>query len=53
MISAERYAKDNGCAGAAAAMNIRASTYETFTVTCATGDPRLVRCDDGVCRELK
>lgn len=53
MISAERFAKDNGCGGAAATMNIRAPTYETFTVTCATGDPRLVRCDDGVCRELK
>jgi hypothetical protein len=53
MFNAERLAKDSGCASPVATMNIRASTYETFTVTCASGDPRLIRCDDGVCRELK
>lgn len=53
LVNAERLAKDAGCTGAAATMNIRAATYETFTVTCATGEPRLIRCDDGVCRELK
>lgn len=52
-INAERFAKDNGCTGAAATMNIRAATYETFTVACAGGDPRSIRCDDGVCRELR
>jgi hypothetical protein len=53
MVNAERLARDGGCAGPAATMNIRASTYETFTVACTAGDPRLIRCDDGVCRELK
>lgn len=53
MVNAERLARDAGCVGPAATMNIRAPTYETFTVTCAGGDPRLIRCDDGVCRELK
>jgi uncharacterized protein YceK len=53
LVNAERLAKDAGCTAAAATMTIRAATYETFTVTCATGDPRLIRCDDGVCRELK
>lgn len=53
MVSAERFAKDSGCATPAATMNIRAATYETFTVACAGGDPRSIRCDDGACRELR
>jgi uncharacterized protein YceK len=54
MYTAERFAKDNGCTGAVASLNIKSQTYETFTVACTSGDPRLVRCDDGAaCRELK
>jgi len=53
MMNAERQAKDNGCSVVASTMNIRAATYEIFTVTCATGDPRSIRCDDGICRDLK
>jgi uncharacterized protein YceK len=54
LIAAERFAKDGGCLSAVATMNIRSSTYETFTVSCTSADPRLVRCDDGTgCRELK
>jgi hypothetical protein len=53
MFTAERFAKDAGCASPVATMNIAAATYETFTVACAKGDPLSLRCDDGVCRELK
>ncbi len=53
MISAERFAKDSGCGGPAATMSVRTPTYESFTVTCANSDPRLIRCDDGQCRELQ
>jgi hypothetical protein len=53
LFSAERFAKENGCASAAATLNIKAPTYETFTVNCSTGEPRSIRCDDGVCRELR
>jgi hypothetical protein len=54
LLNAERYSKDMGCVSAVATMNIRAPTYETFSVTCSGGDPRSIRCDDGgACRELK
>jgi len=53
MISAERFAKDSGYGSAAATMSVRTATYESFTVTCANSDPRLIRCDDGQCRELR
>jgi hypothetical protein len=53
MVSAERFAKNGGCESPVAKLSIASSTYETFTITCAKGDPLLVRCDDGICRELK
>jgi hypothetical protein len=53
MVNAERFAKVSGCTSAVSTMSVQTPTYETFTVTCANGDPRLIRCDDAVCRELK
>ena len=49
--AAERFAKDTGCSSAAATLSVKAATYETFTVACSSGDPRVVRCDDGACAE--
>ena len=51
--SAERFSKDAGCIGPVATLNLRTPTYETFTITCSGGDPRSIRCEDNVCRELK
>lgn len=53
MFSAERFAKAGGCTSPVAAMTLRAPDSETFTITCATGDPMIVRCDGGACREMK
>ena len=49
---AEQYAKTNGCVGAAATMNIRTATSETFTLTCSNGAALSVRCDP-TCRDLQ
>jgi len=51
--SAERFSKDAGCIGPVATMNLQTPTYETFTITCSGGEPRSIRCEDNVCRELK
>jgi hypothetical protein len=53
LILAQDYARDGGCASPVATMNLRAGWAETFTITCATGDARTVRCEYGTCRDLK
>ena len=52
LFTAERFAKGTGCESAAATMNIRTATYETFTVTCSNGEAISVRCEND-CRVLK
>ncbi len=49
---AEQYAKANGCVGAAATINIRTATSETFTLSCSNGAALSVRCDPN-CRDLQ
>ncbi|MEO8677110.1 MAG: hypothetical protein ABI569_16160 [Casimicrobiaceae bacterium] len=51
--NAERLAKDTGCGMAIATLNTRTTTVETFNIACDSGDPRLIRCDDSGCREMK
>jgi hypothetical protein len=53
MFNAERFAKDSGCPAPVASMTIKAPTYEAFTIACGADVPRLVRCDDSSCREMK
>jgi len=53
MFAAEKFAKAGGCTTPIAVMNIRTSSSETFTVGCTGGDSVMVRCEDGICRELK
>ena len=53
MFAAERFSKTLGCEHPVAHMNIQTATNETFTVECENGEPRLIRCDGGECRELK
>lgn len=53
MFSAERFAKASGCMSPVAAMSLRAPDSETFTITCAAGDPMIIRCDGSACREMK
>jgi hypothetical protein len=52
LFSAERFAKTLGCIGAAATMNIKTASAETFTVTCSAGAAISIRCDPA-CRELQ
>jgi hypothetical protein len=53
MFAAERLAKTLGCDRPATQMNVQTATSETFTIACATGEPRFIRCDGSECRELK
>jgi hypothetical protein len=53
LILAQEYARGGGCVSPVATMNLRAGWVETFTITCATGDARTIRCDYGTCRDLK
>jgi hypothetical protein len=53
MLSAEQYAKANGCQAPAAAMSLASPGSETFAVNCAGGGPMMIRCDYGTCRALK
>jgi hypothetical protein len=52
MVSAERFAKANGCPAPAAAMILKAPFNETFSVTCPNGSTILVRCENDACRGL-
>jgi hypothetical protein len=53
LFNAERLAKDRGCQQPAAALGVASAGYETFSVACVNGEPMMVRCDYGNCRELK
>jgi hypothetical protein len=53
LFNAERLAKDRGCQQPAAALGVASAGYETFNVACVNGEPMVVRCDYGSCRELK
>jgi hypothetical protein len=49
MVSAELYAKANGCTTPVAAMILKAPLNETFSVGCQRGNTILVRCENNVC----
>ena len=50
MVSAEQYARTNGCTTPAATMILKAPLNETFSVGCQSGNTILVRCENSVCR---
>ena len=52
MVTAERFAKANGCPTPAAAMILKAPFNESFSVTCGNGSTILVRCENDACRSL-
>lgn len=51
--SAEAFAKSRGCTSPVSTLNLKSSDSETFTLTCAKGDPMTVRCENGQCRALQ
>lgn len=51
--SAERFAKESGCASPTAVMTIKQFESETFTINCADGNALVVRCDGSTCRALQ
>lgn len=53
MFAAERFAKGAGCVQPIASLGAQTPAFESFTVICANGDPMIIRCDGGACRELK
>jgi hypothetical protein len=53
MFSAERFAKETGCASPVASMSLQRPESETFTITCASGEAMIVRCDGSACRALR
>lgn len=51
--SAEHYAKQVGCAESSATFVGKAPGYESYSFQCKTGETMVVRCEWGICRDLK
>lgn len=51
--SAERYAKQVGCAEISATLIGKGPGYESYSFQCTTGETMIVRCEWGNCREMK
>lgn len=51
--TAERFAKDAGCADKRATLVGRGPGYESFSFECTNGDTLIVQCEMGNCRALK
>lgn len=50
----EQLARRSGChSNPKAVLGGKGAGWETYTVTCANGNPLVVRCEFGACRELK
>jgi len=52
LAAAERLAQTLAC-GAKPRFVAKGSGYETYSLACSSGDPMMLRCDSGSCREMK